>query len=128
MNELQLGRNEAACTDFRRALELGMEEYFVFYNLAACERTAGNLEAAEQYYTTCIPRWPSLWQAWSARGLVRVLSHRPQEALPDLQRAAASAPQDADTQRRLAMAFGALGRADEARAAWENAARLDRAH
>jgi hypothetical protein len=128
MNELQLGRNAAACADFRRALELGMEEYFVFYNLAACERTAGNLEAAEQYYTTCITRWPSLWQAWSARGLVRVLSHRPQEALTDLQRAAASVPLDAETQRRLAMAFGALGRADEARAAWENAARLDRAH
>ena len=56
------------------------------------------------------------------------MARRAPEALPDLQRAAAAAPEDPETQRRLAMALAALGRADEARAAWEKAVRLDRSH
>jgi tetratricopeptide (TPR) repeat protein len=128
MEELRLERTDEACAAFRRALELGMDEYFVLFNVGTCERRAGNIAAAEGYYDRLIARWPDHWESYSARGLVRVRLGRPQEALLDLDKALAMAPQDADTHYRRGLALTDLGRPEEARAAWERTLELDPSH
>jgi tetratricopeptide (TPR) repeat protein len=128
MEELRAGRSKEACAAFERALELGMDDYFVLFNMGTCEHRARNLEAAEAYMDRALEKAPGRWEALSARGLLRVMMGRPREALEDQQRAARMAPNDADVQHRMGLALHALGRKEEARAAWERALQLDPKH
>ncbi len=128
VEELRRRDVPAACTAFRRAKDLGMEDYVVFFNVANCERREGNLETAEKSYDFVIAKWPGRWEALGARGFVRVLLGRPDLALADLQAAVRLAPGEADIHYSLGMAQRALGRNDEARAAWQRAVQLDPAH
>ncbi len=128
MEDLRRNDLPAACAAFRRALELGMDEYFVRYNVANCERKEGDLAAAEQHYDRLIARAPERWEAFGARGWVRVQRGRPAEALQDLQIAARLAPNQAEVFYSTGLALEALGRADEARSAWQRALQIDPAH
>jgi tetratricopeptide (TPR) repeat protein len=128
MEELRRNDLPAACVAFRRALELGMDEYFVRYNVANCERKEGDLAAAEELYDTLIEQARERWEAFGARGLVRVQRGRAAEGLQDLQIAARLAPNHADVFYSMGLALEALGRMDEARAAWQRALQIDPKH
>ncbi len=127
MEELKRNNIAAACVAFRRTLELGMDEYFVRYNVANCDRQEGNLEASEKQLDQLIARWPQRWEGFSARGKVRLRLERPQEALEDLQ-TAARMQQDAETYYSMGLALEALGRLAEARSAWERTLQLAPSH
>ncbi len=128
MEELRRNDLPAACAAFRRALELGMDEYFVRYNVANCERKEGDLAAAEVHYDYLIERARERWEAFGARGLIRVQRGRPAEGLQDLQIAARLAPNNADVFYSTGLALEALGRVEEARTAWQRALQIDPKH
>ena len=127
MEELKRNQVDAACVAFRRTLELGMDEYFVHFNVANCDRQEGNLEASEKQLDQLIARWPQRWEGFSARGKVRLRLERPGEALEDLL-TAARLQQDADTYYSMGLALEVLGRPAEARSAWERTLQLAPSH
>jgi Tfp pilus assembly protein PilF len=128
VEELRRNNVPGACIAFRRAKALGMEEYVVLFNVANCERRDGDLEAAEKSYGAVIARWPGRWEALGARGLVRVQLGRAPEAMADLEAALRLAPREADIHHTLGLACRALGRIEDARAAWQRTLELDPAH
>jgi tetratricopeptide (TPR) repeat protein len=102
-----------------------MDEWHVYYNLGVCGLQLGEPERAEARFTQLIDKAPDEWRGWGGRGEARLAMHRPQDALEDLQRAADLQPKVARVQQLMARAYEALGRTDEARAAWERALQID---
>lgn len=128
IEELRRDDVDAACAAFHRTLELGMEEYFVLFNVANCNRRTGQYEKAEALYDRLIDGWPQRWEAFGARGLVRVKLGRVSEAMDDLRIALRLAPNEAETHYTMGLAHQALGQMEEARQEWERALALDPKH
>jgi Flp pilus assembly protein TadD len=127
-DEARLGNNEAMCAAFRRALELGLDEYFVIFNAASCARMQEQFEVADSLLTRLVRREPARYEAWSDRGFVRLRLGRPRDAMTDLREAATRAPRDPETSYRIGLAHMQLGRLDQARAAWERTLQLEPQH
>lgn len=127
-DEARLGNKQAMCAAFHRALELGLDEYFVTFNVASCARMEERFDLADSLLTRLVQQDPARFEAWSDRGFVRLRLGRPQQAMTDLQEAAKRAPRDAETMYRIGLAHMELGRLDQARAAWERALQLQPGH
>ena len=128
MEELKRNDIAAACSAFRRTLELGMDEYFTRFNVANCDRQEGDLAAAERHYDQLIARWPQRPEAFAARGWARVQMGRPEAALADLNTALRLGPPQPEVFYSMGLALQALGREPEARRAWERTLQLDPRH
>ncbi len=126
--EIRLGNQAAACAAFQRTLELGLDEYFVLYNVAGCARVEERFAVAESLLTVLVQRAPERAEAWSDRGFVRLRVQRPHDAMADLQTALELAPRDPENWYRIGLAHMELGDMQRASAAWQRTLQLDPRH
>lgn len=82
---------------------------------------AGQLEPAEQIYRSVLDADPENLEALHLLGLVRLQNGDPHGAVPLLEEAAGRAPADANYLNRHGVALAAVGRIDEAIAAYRRA-------
>jgi hypothetical protein len=122
---LKLQRIEEAQHHFERALERGLDEWHVYYNLGVCGLQLDHPAQAEERFTQLIERYPDEWRGWGGRGEARLALQRPAEALSDLQRAATLEPRAGHVQQLMGRAYLALGQREAARAAWRRALEID---
>jgi len=122
---LKLDRIEEAQSQFEVALERGLDEWHVYYNLGVCGLQLKDPARAEMRFTQLIDKYPEEWRGWGGRGEARLALQRPQDALSDLQRAVQMSPQFARGHQLLGVAYHELGQEDAARAAWQRALQLD---
>jgi tetratricopeptide (TPR) repeat protein len=126
--ELKVRNVEAARDAFQRALDLGMREWYVLVNLALCHLQLGRPDESLRFAVELIERHPERWQGWAARAQANIEMGTPAAALPDLERAAGLAPREAQIRYVRGLALRDLGRAAEARSAWQEALRIDPQH
>jgi Flp pilus assembly protein TadD len=114
----------AARHGLRQAMDLGMREWMVCYNLALVELQTGDLAAAATLADEMVQRFPDRWQAWLCHGQVRFAQGRNADAAVDLERARALAPAQPEITYALGLALREVGRHAAARAAFEATLRL----
>jgi hypothetical protein len=110
---------------FERALDRGLDEWHVYYNLGVCAMQLGEPARAETWYTQLIDKYPEEWRGWGGRGEARLALKRPAEALGDLQQLVQMQPDGAYGFQLLGRAYQDTGQPTEARAAWQRALQLD---
>ena len=123
--EVQLQEIEAARDSYRKALELGMHEWPVVYNIGTCELQLGHAPEAERLFDQMTRDWPENWRGWASRGRARLELGRAPEALEDGLHARSLQADQPELCYFLGRVYHALGRDAEAKAAWEEALRLD---
>jgi tetratricopeptide (TPR) repeat protein len=122
-----LDRHHEAVESFDRALELAPDSASALSSRCTPLRALGRLEEA----LACCERalqisasTPSDAGAWSVHGALLAELHRHAEAIPSLERAAALAPSDAQTQFNRGLLYLTLGRLEDGWAGYEWRTRL----
>jgi tetratricopeptide (TPR) repeat protein len=108
------GETEAALAQYRRSLELDPYDYRSAWE-AARILLADNPEEALKLASQALKLKPELPEAFSIRGRALLSLQKPQEAIDDLNKAAALDPQDSATHFQLARAYRQVGRPQDAR-------------
>ncbi|HHT9155523.1 MAG TPA: tetratricopeptide repeat protein, partial [Candidatus Tripitaka sp. YC43] len=67
---IKLGRYEDALVVFKKASELSINSYEVWYNMAGALFYAGKLEDSSEAVERAIVLWPDSPEAWSLKGLI----------------------------------------------------------
>jgi Flp pilus assembly protein TadD len=113
---------------WRRALELGMHHWYVYYNLAMAELELGNSTAALELGDAMVRRWPAAWQSWMGRGRARLQADDFAGAAADLERAWRLEPRQPEIGYALGMAQQSQGDMQAAAATYAAVLRLDPRH
>jgi tetratricopeptide (TPR) repeat protein len=107
------GEAEAALAQYRRALELNPYDYRSAWE-AARVLLADNPEEALKLASQALKVKGDVPEALTIRGRALLSVHKPQEAIDDLNKAAALDPQDSSTHFQLARAYRQVGRPQDA--------------
>lgn len=99
----------------------------VMYGAGRSAVSAGEVDAAEMYLSAAIGLDPGMALYWRQRGILRLREGQIDNAVDDLEEAAARSPSDHITWRSLALAYRADGSAGSATAALDRAVDLKRA-
>jgi tetratricopeptide (TPR) repeat protein len=119
------GRYGEAASAFERAARLWPDDPGFHSNLGLARKGAGDLEGAVRAFRSALAADDRYGRARIHLGEVLIALGRPAEALPELERSARDEPANAAAWHLLGTARAALGREDEARAAWEEVIRLE---
>jgi hypothetical protein len=128
MHELMRNDPTAARNAWRRAMDLGMHDWYVYYNMTLVALQLGDLPDALRLGDEMARRFPDHWQTWACRGQALLQAGRAADAVVDLERATALAPQQAEIWYALGMARREAGQTEAASAAYGSALRLDPGH
>jgi len=112
--EARLGNTDAARTELNAAIRLQPSFAPAYENLTEVERRAGNEQASEATLRRGIAVAPEVASLHHALGLSLVRQKRVADALPELERATALAPQDARYAYVFAVALHDAGQRDRA--------------
>jgi tetratricopeptide (TPR) repeat protein len=128
MHELMRNNAGAARDAWRRAIDLGMQDWYVYYNMTLVALQLGDLPDALRLGDEMARRFPDHWQTWACRGQALLQAGRAADAVVDLERATTLAPQQAEIWYALGMARREAGQTEAAGAAFGSALRLDPGH
>ncbi|HEV8392147.1 MAG TPA: tetratricopeptide repeat protein, partial [Dongiaceae bacterium] len=120
-----LGRLDEAKTAYGEALKRAPDDAEAHYGLALTLQEHGNLDEALGHFDRVVALVADSPVGWSARGEARADREDFAGALDDFQRATKIAPADALAHRRQGDMLKALGRPDEAKAAYDQALERD---
>jgi tetratricopeptide (TPR) repeat protein len=115
---LVLGRTDEAVATLRQALDRDPSSADGLVNLATALATRRELEEAERVAARAVAVAPGRGAAWNALGRVKLARGRAEEALPLFERAAVLDPGVPSPRFNRGAALAALGRREEACAAW----------
>jgi tetratricopeptide (TPR) repeat protein len=113
-----------AVVAWRRALALGMHEWYVYYNLCMAELELHHGPEALALGDEMVRRWPNQWQSWMGRGQALLYAGRAADAAADLERAHRLMPQQPEIAYALGLALQSASQFDAARAAFATVLRL----
>jgi tetratricopeptide (TPR) repeat protein len=119
-----VGRYDAALSDFDRALELSPDDEWAIAGRGETYRLAGRYDEALGEFGRALELDPEDSWALDSRGRTYFALHRYDEALADFDRALARDPEDAWTVGSRGQAYLALDRYDEALADFDRAVAL----
>jgi tetratricopeptide (TPR) repeat protein len=106
-----------AAKEFERELQMVPTNANAAYELAEINREAGKLDEAQRLYEVSLKNHPDFQEAQVGLAATLIALEKPAEALPHLQKAIASDPEDDAAWYRLSQVERALGNAAEAQKA-----------
>ncbi len=110
------GKKDEAEKQFRRELELSQQNVAALLELAGVDLEQDRLGEAVEFAKRAVELEPGNADAHHVRGRVFLAMDQPQESAKELELAKQLAPDGATIRSHLAMAYGRLGRKDEAKA------------
>jgi tetratricopeptide (TPR) repeat protein len=113
-----------ALAEFQQELQLDPTSSNAAYEAGEIYRKMGQLEKARELFETAVKYYPDFEEAQTGLGRVLVALGKPDLALTHLRKAVSLNPEDDVTYYQLALAFKALGKTDERRAALDKFQRL----
>ncbi len=122
------GRDDAAITEYRAALELWPESAGAHCNLGVLIAAKGDHDEALRHYKEAIRISPDMPAAYSNLGMEFAARGQYREAIENFQQALALDDLDATTHYNLGLAFAAVNRPEDATRQFADAIRLDPAH
>jgi choline-sulfatase len=123
---LRTGRAERAAEALREVVRSQPDDFRAWHNLAAIAYSRGDLDEADALERKALALSPEYAEAWNTVGAIALVRRRTDVALDALTRATRFGPQNAQAFRNLALAFGAAGEEERARAAGARACALDK--
>jgi tetratricopeptide (TPR) repeat protein len=107
-----------AVKEFLEELQIDPSNGNAAYEVGEIHRGAGNLELAQKFFTLALEHHPDFEEAQLGLAAVLTSLHRPQEALPHVQKAVELRPGNEVSWYRLAQVEGMLGHDGEQRKAF----------
>lgn len=121
------GQEEASVIEFRKALRLDPTNVYAKYFMARLSESKGQLTEAAQLYEAIIAAGSPVYDTHSQLSQIYLRLGRKEKALESLQEAVQQYPLDGALHFRLGQIYKQRERLDEARRAFETAARLKQA-
>ncbi|MFH1680546.1 MAG: tetratricopeptide repeat protein, partial [Candidatus Eisenbacteria bacterium] len=118
------GRMAEAASAFERAARLWPYDPSFHANLGLARKGAGEIEGAARAFRAALETDEAYGKARLHLAEILLASGRPGEALSHLERVVRDEPENAAARHLLALSLEALGRTDEARAAWWDLLRI----
>ncbi len=115
---------QGALAEFQKELQLDPTSSNAAYEAGEIYRKMGQLEKARELFETAVKYYPDFEEAQTGLGRVLIALGKPDAALAHLRKAVSLNPEDDVTYYQMALAFRALGKTDERRAALEKFQRL----
>jgi tetratricopeptide (TPR) repeat protein len=122
--EEQQKAQQDALAEFQQELQLDPTSSNAAYEAGEIYRKMGQLEKARELFETAVNYYPDFEEAQTGLGRVLIALGKPDAALTHLHKAVSLNPEDEVTYYQMALAFRALGKTDERRAALEKFQRL----
>ena len=104
----------AAMNEFQAELKIDPENASALYEIGELHRTQGELEPSRTFFAAALKIYPDFPEANLGLGSVLAALHKPDEALPYLNRAVQEDPEDEATWYRLMQVQRSLGHSAEA--------------
>jgi predicted Zn-dependent protease len=99
----------AASKEFELELELAPGNANAAYELGEIHRNAGDFDQAQKFFDMAVAHYPDFAEAHLGLAAVFMSLHKPDQALPHLQKAVALHPENEVAWYRLSQVQGALG-------------------
>ena len=113
-----------ALGEFQLELQLDPTNANAAYEIGELHRKSGQFEQAREYFTKALEYYPDFEEAQVGLGAAEIALNKPERAIPVLQKATASNPEDEVAFYRLGQAYKAVGSSAEQQRAMAEFSRL----